>query len=261
MRGELLRLSSQLILLTLSLATFAHEPDHSNCALLLSEPYTHQLKADEDPEVAYNQILLQFTSRGLPPPVTIRMTTPSDGRTCGIWNLGTRFIVTDRELAKLNELFSRGELDLAKLRGKKVFEAGTGERAILTNHLVASGVNARGIDLSLSRENLCRPYLIQGDMGRVEFPKESFDVIISSNTVFVGMYDGHDVAKVTYHLKRFYEWLTPGGLIHIAGFDSHVLVAAVDALGGGLIIADGPYLNDGGTGRTITLQKTFSPGK
>ncbi len=92
-------------------------------------------------------------------------------------------------------------------------------------------------------------------MAEIDFPPGSFDVIISSHAVFLGMYEGRLRERLVRQLQLFHDWLTPGGLIHIAGFDWDVLWGAVRNTPG-LMVANGPYETASGN-RTVTLKKRF----
>lgn len=240
------------LLVTPAERAWAHNSPPENCDWLLSDSITYQLRAGEDTEQAYDRIISKARSLGRLGPTTVRILTPS-GQTAGVWNRDVRYIMTNREIDRLEELFSQGEIALENIKGKRVFETGTGEKAILVNYLVANGVDARGVDLSLTPENRTKPYLIEGDMGKIELPPESFDVIVSSHTLFLSMYEGRNRWRMAKQLKLFHDWLTPGGLIHIVGFDWDVLSEAVRDVEG-LRLKNGPYENSHGND-TVTIQK------
>ena len=118
-------------------------------------------------------------------------------------------------------------IDSAFLRGKKVLDAGAGDGAFV-EELRRDGVDADGLDIVLNPVQRTKSYFREADIRSTGYPDNSFDFIISVNSVF--HYD---------ESPRFYRQ-TIKEILRIAKPGAHILL--VDSNSGLNELLDEPKL-------------------
>ncbi|MEI6093044.1 MAG: methyltransferase domain-containing protein [bacterium] len=97
---------------------------------------------------------------------------------------------------------------LDMLSGKKVLDVGMGESNFVSK-LREKGIDAYGLDISLSEEFKSKKYYFERSINDTKFPGQSFDMIFSTASVLDYEYDDKDMMKNT--LDELLRILKPGG--------------------------------------------------
>jgi SAM-dependent methyltransferase len=130
-------------------------------------------------------------------------------------NLAVTYRRTNRDIRNIRLYYNPQLLDIPKLVGKKVLDAGMGDGQFVLD-LRQQGVDAYGLDLVLNDEqrNDQRKIFFEADMGFTPFEQHSFDGIYSTWSVF--SYEQDNYKAVNRIIEEFWRILKPGGFVHIA---------------------------------------------
>jgi SAM-dependent methyltransferase len=101
-------------------------------------------------------------------------------------------------------------LDLYHLQGKKILDAGTGDGAFVED-LRLAGVTAIGLDLALRSNQREKDYFVEASIADTSFPPESFDLIISSYSLFHYYLSVDQPLIYSQALMELHRILKPGG--------------------------------------------------
>lgn len=141
---------------------------------------------------------------------------------------GIQFNITNRGFEKIQRVAKIPGFSMESFRGLKVLDVGCGGGALVKD-LRSYGIEAYGIDMFLNPELQKSPFFEVRDAFATQYPKGSFDRVLSSFSIF--LYDS-SVNSYVRALQEFKRLLRPGGQIVLVAYSPQVLAQALPEVGG-----------------------------